>query len=198
MLISQKNKYLQEKLENQKTLKEIMDRYSFALKENIELKKLVDLYENEKYSKIDTFSVCGGEIKKDPIYKGKKALIGDYLSSSYTNTEKVLRSLGFSVEIVPTVNDIVEKIGIDKSLQALEKAELVIVVIDGSEALTDEDHKLLEMTKNKNRIVVYNKNDKAIQHDGISISAINGDVEALTNAIKEKYEKNCILLPVIH
>ena len=32
MLISQKNKYLQEKLENQKTLKEIMDRYSFALK----------------------------------------------------------------------------------------------------------------------------------------------------------------------
>lgn len=105
-----KNKYLQEKLENQKTLKEIMDRYSFCLKENIELKKLVDLYENEKYSKIDTFSVCGGEIKKDPIYKGKKALIGDYLSSSYTNTEKVLRSLGFSVEIVPTVNDIVEKI----------------------------------------------------------------------------------------
>ena len=57
MLISQKNKYLQEKLENQKTLKEIMDRYSFCLKENIELKKLVDLYENEKYSKIDTFSV---------------------------------------------------------------------------------------------------------------------------------------------
>ena len=110
MLISQKNKYLQAKLENQKTLKEIMDRYSFCLKENIELKKLVDLYENEKYSKIDTFSVCGGEIKKDPIYKGKKALIGDYLSSSYTNTEKVLRSLGFSVEIVPTVNDIVEKI----------------------------------------------------------------------------------------
>ena len=50
MLISQKNKYLQEKLENQNTLKEIMDRYSFCLKENIELKKLVDLYENEKYT----------------------------------------------------------------------------------------------------------------------------------------------------
>ena len=49
------------------------------------------------------------------------------------------------------------------------------------------------MTKNKNRIVVYNKNDKAIQHDGISISAINGDVEALTNAIKEKYEKELYL-----
>lgn len=52
MLISQKNKYLQEKLENQKTLKEIMDRYSFALKENIELKKLVDLYENENILKL--------------------------------------------------------------------------------------------------------------------------------------------------
>ena len=67
-----KNKYLQEKLENQKTLKEIMDRYSFCLKENIELKKLVDLYENEKYSKIDTFSVCGGEIKKIQYIKERK------------------------------------------------------------------------------------------------------------------------------
>ena len=127
-----------------------------------------------------------------------KAIVTDIAGTTRDIVEGTVRLDGITLNLIDTAgihesNDIVEKIGIDKSLQALEKAELVIVVIDGSEALTDEDHKLLEMTKNKNRIVVYNKNDKAIQHDGISISAINGDVEALTNAIKEKYEKELYL-----
>ena len=127
-----------------------------------------------------------------------KAIVTDIAGTTRDIVEGTVRLDGITLNLIDTAgihesNDIVEKIGIDKSLQALEKAELVIVVIDGSEALTEEDHKLLEMTKNKNRIVVYNKNDKAIQHDGISISAINGDVEALTNAIKEKYEKELYL-----
>ena len=127
-----------------------------------------------------------------------KAIVTDIAGTTRDIVEGTVRLDGITLNLIDTAgihesNDIVEKIGIDKSLQALEKAELVIVVLDGSEALTDEDHKLLEMTKNKNRIVVYNKNDKAIQHDGISISAINGDVEALTNAMKEKYEKELYL-----
>ena len=40
MLISQKNKYLQEKLENQKTLKEIMDRYSFLFERKYRTKEI--------------------------------------------------------------------------------------------------------------------------------------------------------------
>lgn len=110
IFLTQKNKYLQGQIENQNKIKEVMDKYSFYLKENIKLKEIIEGYEEKKYSKIDTFSVFGGEIKKDPIYKGKKALIGDYLSISYLNTEKVLRSLGFCVDIVPTVEDVVDKI----------------------------------------------------------------------------------------
>ena len=48
----------------------------------------------------------------------------------------------------------------------------MIVVLDGSEELTEEDQELLEKTKNHNRIVVYNKKDKGSMHAGISISAI--------------------------
>ena len=81
----------------------------------------------------------------------------------------------------------IEQIGIRKSLEALEKAQLVIVVLDGSEQLTEDDQKLLEMTKDRNRIVVYNKKDKKAVPEGISISAINGDVESLVEAIEQKY-----------
>lgn len=162
-----------------------------------EAKKAVNIREG-----IDTVILGRPNVGKSSLLNAlleeDKAIVTDIAGTTRDIVEGTVRLDGITLNLIDTAGihestDIVEKIGIDKSLQALEKAELVIVVIDGSEALTDEDHKLLEMTKNKNRIVVYNKNDKAIQHDGISISAINGDVEALTNAIKEKYEKELYL-----
>ncbi len=56
-------------------------------------------------------------------------------------------------------DDLIEQIGVKKSKEALDKAELVILVVDTSEALTQEDEDLLELTKHKKRIVVGNKKD---------------------------------------
>ena len=64
------------------------------------MKKRLEVFEEEKYKDIDTFNVSTDEIPLESIYKGKKALIGDYMLSSFCNTERVLKSLGFSVDIV--------------------------------------------------------------------------------------------------
>lgn len=56
-------------------------------------------------------------------------------------------------------NDQVEKIGVERSRKALGAADLVLLLIDSSNELTEEDHQLLEATKDKQRIIILNKTD---------------------------------------
>ena len=55
--------------------------------------------------------------------------------------------------------DIVERIGVERSRKALTDADLVLLVFNQSEALTEEDRKLLEATEGHNRIIILNKMD---------------------------------------
>jgi tRNA modification GTPase len=80
----------------------------------------------------------------------------------------------------------VEQIGIEKSLDLVNKADLIIIVLDASSKLGDEDYKLLELTKNKKRIIVANKKeikDKNFNYKAIEISAKNKEIEELKKAI---------------
>ena len=86
-----------------------------------------------------------------------------------------------------------EKIGIERSLQAAEKAELVILVLDASRQLNEEDEKLLELTKDKERIIVYNKSDLNSDVEGLSVSAIHNQIDELVQEIRRRYEKGLIM-----
>src|SRR5215467_2262514 len=57
--------------------------------------------------------------------------------------------------------DEIEKIGVELSRQHLEKADAVVLVIDGAEPLTDGDRDLLDVSAGKKRLIVINKNDLA-------------------------------------
>lgn len=79
---------------------------------------------------------------------------------------------------IRTTSDVVEQIGVERSKQAILEAELVLLVLDQSMELTNEDLELLELTKDKRRIVILNKNDlqsKLEFEDAVSISTINDD-----------------------
>ena len=85
--------------------------------------------------------------------------------------------------------DVVEKIGIDRSLDSIKTADIVLVVLDNSASLEEEDKKLLELTKNHLRILILNKCDvaKTLGFDDeltIEISALKKEnIEAIKQAI---------------
>ena len=81
--------------------------------------------------------------------------------------------------------DKIESIGIEKSKKTIKDSDIVIVILDSSKEIEDEDRRILEYTKEYNPIIVYNKDD-SMESDKLSISALNGQIQPLINAIKER------------
>ena len=122
-----------------------------------------------------------------------KAIVTDVAGTTRDLVEGKVNLKNISLNLIDTAgihesNDKVEKIGIEKSKEALDKAELVILVLDASN-IDDQDKELLKLTENKNRIVVYNKTDLNNIGD-IKISAKNNDIKELTDYLNNKYEED--------
>ena len=82
--------------------------------------------------------------------------------------------------------DKIETIGIEKSKKTIKEADIVVVVLDSSNDLDEEDRQILEYTKEYNPIVVYNKDDGNKQSNKLSISALNNQIQPLVDVIKER------------
>lgn len=90
--------------------KELTTKNSVYFTENANLKEMLSRYEEDEYNRLGCYKTCKGSLVKEPIYEGKKALIGDYMVSSYTNTKKVLQSLGFTVDVEKRQDDVINRI----------------------------------------------------------------------------------------
>lgn len=96
--------------------------------------------------------------------------------------------------------DTVESIGVERSKRAIADADLVIVLLDGSQPLTTEDEEILRNVKDSNHFVAINKNDleqSAFAINGnskiVHISAKTGEnLEELKKAIVEPFSQNDI------
>ncbi len=96
--------------------------------------------------------------------------------------------------------DVVEQIGINRSIDSIKSSDLVILVLDASEDQDESDEELLRLTKNKRRIIVYNKSDLAIKEDVLRISALNKDIQPLIDEIEKMFAKNLLATkqPLLH
>ena len=65
----------------------------------------------------------------------------------------------------------IEKIGVNKSLNQIDKADIVLFVLDGSQQFALEDKKIYDRIKNKKHIVVVNKIDKKVMANSIIITS---------------------------
>ena len=94
----------------------------------------------------------------------EKAIVTDIAGTTRDIVEGQIYLDGIPLNIIDTAgirktDDIVEKIGVEKSLAMIDKADLVIVVLNRNEKLTPEDLEILTTTEAKTRIIVLNKND---------------------------------------
>ena len=93
-----------------------------------------------------------------------KAIVTDIAGTTRDIVEGEIYLDGVLLNIIDTAgiretDDVVEKIGVEKSLSMINEADLIIVVLNSNEELSDEDKEILEKTKDKTRIIVLNKND---------------------------------------
>jgi len=94
----------------------------------------------------------------------EKAIVTDVAGTTRDVVEQYVNIDGVPLKLIDTAgirdtDDKVEKIGVERSKTALKGADLVILVLDASRELEDDDIELLNATADKRRIIIFNKND---------------------------------------
>ena len=120
----------------------------------------------------------------------EKAIVTDIAGTTRDIVEGEINLKGVVLHLLETAgireaSDKVESIGVERAKKTISEAELIIVVLDASHELEQEDKEILDYTKDSNRIIVYNKSDKAVINldNNLSISALNNNIEPLVNEI---------------
>lgn len=165
---------------------------------NKELTKLLNESENGKLIKdgINTLILGRPNVGKSSILnkliEEEKAIVTSVAGTTRDIVEGQIRVNGILLNIIDTAGvreteDIVEKIGVEKSLSLVNDADLIILVFNNNEKLTDEDKKLLEYTKEKKRIIVINKIDL---ENNLDISNLKNERIVKVSALKDSGIEN--------
>ena len=112
-----------------------------------------------------------------------RAIVTDLPGTTRDTLDEETSFFGVPVRLVDTAGirdsgDMVEKIGIDRAKAALDRADVVVLLLDGTQALTEEDEQLLALTAGKNRLILRSKGDLLQTDDAfgeLSVSAKTGD-----------------------
>ena len=128
-----------------------------------------------------------------------KAIVTDIQGTTRDSVEATLRIDNLILNLIDTAGirkteDVVESIGVDKSLKLIDEADLILFVVNYNEKLSHDDLVILDKLKDKNYITIVNKTDldKKIDDDKLSnavyVSALNDDnIDEIANKIKKLF-----------
>ncbi|MBO2531286.1 tRNA modification GTPase [Planifilum fulgidum] len=120
-----------------------------------------------------------------------KAIVTDIPGTTRDVIEEYVNVRGIPLRLVDTAGireteDVVERIGVERSRRALEQADLVLLVLNYAEPLTEDDRKLLEAVRSHTAIVVVNKTDLERRIDLEEVRRLIGDTPLVTLSLKEE------------
>ena len=130
-----------------------------------------------------------------------KAIVTDIAGTTRDIVEGSISLNGIELNFIDTAGirettDIVEKYGVEKSINEINKADLVILVLNNNEEITLDDKELIERVKDKKYITVINKKDldKKLNIEELNLSNIiytdtvsMDGIESLKNKIIELF-----------
>lgn len=172
------------------------------------LDQILEQAESAKYLKtgINVALVGKTNVGKSSIMNAllgeDRAIVTDIQGTTRDSITESFLYNGIKINLIDTAGireteDVVENIGIEKSKKNLKNADLVLIVLDGSSKIDEEDEKILSMLEDKNFITVINKTDKdrkiEKQQNEIEISALkNKNIENLKEKMVNFVIKNQI------
>ena len=141
------------------------------------------------------------------LLREEKAIVTDIAGTTRDVIEEYVNIKGVPLKLIDTAgiretDDIVEKIGVERSKKALEEADLVLLVLNASEPLTEQDRNLLAISNMANRIILLNKTDleekieaDQLPEDVIRISVLeNQNIDQIEEKINQLFFENAGLV----
>ncbi|EKU93718.1 tRNA modification GTPase MnmE [Alloiococcus otitis] len=121
------------------------------------------------------------------LLREEKAIVTDVAGTTRDIVEEYVSVKGVPLRLIDTAGirdteDQVERIGVERSRKAIQDADLVLLVFNQHEALTDEDLALIEATKDHKRIVILNKSDLDQHLDLDRLSQALPDADFITTS----------------
>lgn len=178
------------------------------------LLKLKNSFENGKILKegIKTAIIGKPNVGKSSLLNlilgENRAIVSDIEGTTRDTIEEYINIKGIPLKIVDTAgirktNDEVEKIGVERSINNINNAELIIALFDDSRTFDDQDQKILDLIEGKKTIILINKIDlgknlikeneklKKFKNNIIEFSTINETgLDKLYNKIEELFKLN--------
>ncbi|SHJ27402.1 tRNA uridine-5-carboxymethylaminomethyl(34) synthesis GTPase MnmE [Lutispora thermophila] len=161
------------------------------------LKELQDTYYEGKIQRegLSTAIIGRPNVGKSSLLnlllRENRAIVTDIPGTTRDIIEEYLNVKGVLIKLIDTAGlreteDVVEKIGVEKTKEALNRADLVIFIVDASKKLTEEDMAIASMIKQKKVIVAANKIDAGIEADLEALGEIFDGHNIIKMSVKDK------------
>ena len=125
------------------------------------------------------------------LLREEKAIVTDIAGTTRDMIEEYVNVRGVPLQLIDTAgiretDDVVEKIGVERSRKALKEADFVLLLLNQSETLQEEDIRLLETTKGMKRIILFNKTDLPSKLSKEDIDPYANEEEIVTTSMLNK------------